>query len=105
MFTQTKWDEEGYPVRDPDSTTYVGAIETAEKFRKRLQLDGRFEDSWEAPGGPDFHFYVAHPNSADRYLSRASSQIAWPPPLGADAVNRLSAFASRVYILTLLRPA
>ena len=23
VFTQTKWDTEGYPIRDPDSTTYT----------------------------------------------------------------------------------
>ena len=39
VFTQTKWDEEGYPLRDPDSTTYVGAIETAEQFGKRIYLE------------------------------------------------------------------
>lgn len=36
VFTQTGWDEEGYPIRDPDSTTYTGAIETAEEFGKRI---------------------------------------------------------------------
>jgi hypothetical protein len=36
VFTQTGWDQEGYPIRDPDSTTYTGAIETAEEFGKRL---------------------------------------------------------------------
>lgn len=36
VFTQTKWDEEGYAIRDPDSTTYTGAIETAEEFGKRI---------------------------------------------------------------------
>ena len=36
VFTQTAWDREGYAIRDPDSTTYVGAIETAEEFGKRL---------------------------------------------------------------------
>jgi hypothetical protein len=36
VFTQTAWDEEGYPIRDPDSTTYTGAIETAEEFGKRI---------------------------------------------------------------------
>ena len=30
---------EGYPIRDPDSTTYVGAIETAEEFGKRIYLE------------------------------------------------------------------
>ena len=39
VFTQTAWDEEGYPMRDPDSTTYTGAIETAEEFGKRLYLE------------------------------------------------------------------
>jgi hypothetical protein len=36
VFTQARWDEEGYPLRDPDSTTYTGAIETAAEFGKRL---------------------------------------------------------------------
>ena len=39
VFTQTKWDKEGYPICDPDSTTYVGAIETAEEFGKRIYLE------------------------------------------------------------------
>jgi len=38
-FTQTTWDPEGYAIRDPDSTTYVGAIETAEEFGKRIYLE------------------------------------------------------------------
>jgi hypothetical protein len=39
VFTQTKWDEQGYAVRDPDSTTYTGAIEPADEFGKRLYLE------------------------------------------------------------------
>ena len=39
VFTQTTWDQEGYPIRDPDSTTYVGAIEPAEEFGKRLCVE------------------------------------------------------------------
>jgi hypothetical protein len=39
VFTQTAWDQEGYPIRDPNSTTYTGAIETAEEFGKRLYLE------------------------------------------------------------------
>jgi hypothetical protein len=39
VFTQTKWDQEGYAIRDPDSTTYTGAIETAEAFGKRIYLE------------------------------------------------------------------
>src|SRR5215470_13374030 len=39
IFTQTTVNEEGYPVRDEDSTTYVGAIETAEEFGRRLYAE------------------------------------------------------------------
>src|SRR5262249_12593874 len=36
VFTQTATDEEGRPVRDSDSTTYTGAIETADEFGQRI---------------------------------------------------------------------
>ena len=39
VFTQTEWDNKGYAIRDPDSTTYVAAIETAEEFGKRIYLE------------------------------------------------------------------
>jgi hypothetical protein len=39
VFTQTGWDHEGYAIRDADSTTYTGAIETAEEFGKRIYLE------------------------------------------------------------------
>lgn len=39
VFTQTQWDAEGYAIRDPDSTTYTGAIESAEEFGKRIYLE------------------------------------------------------------------
>jgi hypothetical protein len=39
VFTQTKWNKEGYAIRDLDSTTYTGAIENAEEFGKRLYLE------------------------------------------------------------------
>jgi hypothetical protein len=39
VLTQTKFDKEGFPIRDPDSTTYTGAIETAEEFGKRIYLE------------------------------------------------------------------
>ena len=60
VFTQTKWDEQGYPIRDADSTTYCGAIETADEFGKRIYVEawsgagaGRARRScWEmAPNG------------------------------------------------------
>lgn len=39
VFTQTKPDEAGLPVRDPDSTTYTGAVETAEQFGRRIYTE------------------------------------------------------------------
>ena len=42
VFTQTTSDERGRPVRDPDSTTYTGAIETAEEFGLRL-----YHEAWQ----------------------------------------------------------
>jgi hypothetical protein len=39
VFTQTGWDKEGYAIRDPDSTSYVGAIENAEEFGKRIYVE------------------------------------------------------------------
>ncbi len=39
VFTQTAWDDEGYAIRDPGSTTYTGAIETASQFGSRIYLE------------------------------------------------------------------
>ena len=39
VFTQTTVDKEGWPIRDPDSTTYVGAIEAAEEFGFRIYTE------------------------------------------------------------------
>lgn len=39
VFTQTAWDPKGYPIRDPDSTTYTGAIETAQEFGGRIYVE------------------------------------------------------------------
>jgi len=85
VFTPTTWDEEGYAIRDPDSTTYTGAIETAEQFGKRLYREawnrgwsraekkvvlGDGADDLES-GGSAFS-----PRRADcRSLSRASASV------------------------------
>jgi hypothetical protein len=42
VFSQTTWDEEGFAIRDPDSTTYTGAIETAEEFGPRI-----YREAWK----------------------------------------------------------
>ena len=42
VFTQTGADAEGRPVRDDDSTTYTGAIETADQFSRRI-----YREAWD----------------------------------------------------------
>ena len=39
VFTQTGVDEKGYPIRDEMSTSYAGAIETAEEFSSRIYAE------------------------------------------------------------------
>ena len=39
VFTQTTVDEEGYPIREEASTSYVGAIESCEEFGPRLYAE------------------------------------------------------------------
>lgn len=39
VFTQTTWDKKGYAIRDPDSTTYTGAIESVEEFGRRIYAE------------------------------------------------------------------
>jgi hypothetical protein len=46
VFTQTTTDAEGRPIRDTASTTYTGAIETAELFGRRLYVEA-FERGWD----------------------------------------------------------
>jgi hypothetical protein len=46
VFTQTTVDQEGWAIRDPDSTTYVGAIETAEEFGFRIYTEA-WRRGWE----------------------------------------------------------
>jgi hypothetical protein len=46
VFTQTTVDKDGWPIRDPDSTTYVGAVETAEEFGYRIYTEA-WRRGWE----------------------------------------------------------
>ena len=46
VFTQTAVDQEGWAIRDPDSTSYVGAIETAEEFGLRIYTEA-WRRGWE----------------------------------------------------------
>jgi hypothetical protein len=46
VFTQSSVDHEGWALRDFDSTTYVGAIETAEEFGFRIYSEA-WRRGWE----------------------------------------------------------
>ena len=46
VFTQTTVDKEGWAIRDTDSTTYVGAIETSEQFGFRIYTEA-WRRGWE----------------------------------------------------------
>jgi len=46
VFTQTTVDKDGWPIRDPASTTYVGAVETAEEFGYRIYTEA-WRRGWE----------------------------------------------------------
>ena len=39
VFTQTTTDEKGFPVRDPESTSFVGGIETSDDFGWRIYAE------------------------------------------------------------------
>lgn len=41
VFTQTKLDDDGYPVRDPDSSSYLATFEPAESFGRYAELAAR----------------------------------------------------------------
>jgi hypothetical protein len=41
LFTQTKTDDNGYPVRDPDSTSYIATLEPVEHFADLLTAEAR----------------------------------------------------------------
>jgi hypothetical protein len=49
VFTQTTTDPEGRPVRDESSTTYAGAIETAEEFGRRMYTEA-WQRGWSRAG-------------------------------------------------------
>lgn len=72
VFTQTKADDRGNPMRDEDSTSYVGAIENAEQFGPRIYAEAVRRGAREAievvvlgDGAPwiwaiaDLHFHGA----------------------------------------------
>jgi hypothetical protein len=49
VFTQVGLDKEGYPQRDPNSTTYVGAIESSTLFGWRLYAEALRRGLEQAP--------------------------------------------------------
>jgi len=95
VFTQTQWDEEGYAIREPDSTTYVGAIETADEFGKRLYLEAwkrgwsRAEKKVVLGDGAEWIWNIAHQHFPEGHVKRrnrergnaTASHVMQAPPL------------------------
>ncbi len=87
VFTQTRLDAKGRPVRDEDSTTYVGAIEPAEAFGRRLYAEvvrrGIHRAALEAPVGRDLGDHgaevvsklLAHLDSLEEGIETLSAQV------------------------------
>ncbi len=48
VFTQTPTDNEGFPVRDPDSSSFIGAIETVDSFSNRIEAEAVRRGLYEA---------------------------------------------------------
>lgn len=48
VFTQTAFDDEGRPIRDPATTSFVGAIENAQAFGERLYAEAVRRGLFEA---------------------------------------------------------
>ena len=72
VFTQTGVDDQGRPVRDEGSTTYVGAIETAEEFGLRIYTEA-YQRGWDRAAtrvvvGDGSHWIW---NLADQHFPRA----------------------------------
>ena len=65
VFTQTALDEAGRPVRDPESTSYVGAIESSADFGNRLHAEAarrglkRAEKTVVLSDGADYNATIA----------------------------------------------
>src|SRR2546426_8777304 len=51
VFTQTQLDQKGRPLRDEASTTYTGAIETAEEFGRRIFTEA-YQRGWNRARKP-----------------------------------------------------
>ena len=86
VFTQLAADRKGRPVRDAGSTTYTGAIETADEFGHRIYTEA-WERGWSRAGkkvvladGAEWIWNIAgqaFPRScrAGGYLSRAAASV------------------------------
>ncbi len=82
MFTQTQLDAEGYPIRDEDSTTYVGAIESCEEFGRRL-----YAEAWQRDWA-----------RADKKVVLGDAQISNQAASLPDAIHIVDLYHSREHL-------
>jgi hypothetical protein len=89
VFTQTRVDKEGYPVRDEASTSYVGAIESCEEFGCRL-----YAEAWQR-GWARAEKKVALGDGAEWIWNQASLHF-------PDAVQIVDLYHAREHLWSLL---
>jgi hypothetical protein len=89
VFTQTRVDKEGYPVRDEASTSYVGAIESCEEFGCRL-----YAEAWQR-GWARAEKKVALGDGAEWIWNQASLHF-------PDAIQIVDLYHAREHLWSLL---
>src|ERR1019366_2631511 len=104
VFTQTTWDKDGYAVRDPDSTTYVAAIETAGEFGPRIYLEWVGTLRGADPVAGHAGSPVAHPARYRPRWPRRYAPRLWPSLQGRPAV-RFAGVHGRMALRTQPAPA
>jgi hypothetical protein len=90
VFTPTTWDAEGYPIRAPDSTTYTGAVETAEEFGRRLDREA------EKRGGSRALLRVVRGDGAEWIWNLAALHF-------PDAIHMVDLYHARQHLWELAR--
>ena len=104
VFAQTRCDEQGRALRDPDSTTYVGAIEEAAAFGARIYTEAARRGATRAPrlvvlggDGAPWIWGIAggtlppgHPNC--RFVPRPPAPVpsSWAKPSWEETLPRSS---------------
>jgi hypothetical protein len=102
LFTQTTTDEQGRPVRDPDSTSYLGSFAPAEKFATLVAAEARRRGADHIrqpivlpPATPSKRWPTSKPTpTACATATSANTACSSAPASSRPAANQSSANAS-----------